>query len=66
MSGGREREGGAPSREGAYLNMMMPSIKVAQRAAPDPAHHWSLLSAKAGSRAPLAVVVEEGPPCARR
>jgi hypothetical protein len=34
-----ERERGwRPSRGGAYLNMMMPPMKVAQRAAPDPAH----------------------------
>jgi hypothetical protein len=46
--------------------MMMPSMKVAQRAASDPAHRWSLLGGGVGSRAPLAVVVEEGPPCARR
>jgi hypothetical protein len=42
MSGGREREGGARAG-GAYLNMMMPSMKVAQRVAPDPVHRWSLL-----------------------
>jgi hypothetical protein len=65
MSGGRER-GRRPSRGGAYLNMMMPPMKVAQRAAPDPAHRWSLLGGGAGSRAPLAVVVEEGPPCTRQ
>jgi hypothetical protein len=65
MSGGREREGGARAG-GAYLNMMMPPVKVAQRAAADPTHRWSLLGGGAGSRAPLAVVVEEGPPCARR
>jgi hypothetical protein len=62
-----ERETGwRPSKGRAYLNMMMPSMKVAQRAAPDPAYRWSLLGGGVGSRAPLAVVVEEGPPCAQR
>jgi hypothetical protein len=61
-----ERERAAPEQGAAYLNMMMPSMKVAQRAAPDPAHRWSLLGGGAGSLAPLAVVVEEGPPCARQ
>jgi hypothetical protein len=62
-----ERERGRrPKQGGAYLNMMMSSMKVTQRAAPDLAHRWSLLGGGAGSRAPLAVVVEEGSPCARR
>jgi hypothetical protein len=30
-----EREGVAPEQGGAYLNMMMPSMKVAKRAAPE-------------------------------
>jgi hypothetical protein len=34
----RERERAAPEQGGAYLNMMMPSMKVAQRAASDPVH----------------------------
>jgi hypothetical protein len=34
-----ERERGRRQEQGgAYMNMMMPSMKVAQRAAPDPAH----------------------------
>jgi hypothetical protein len=35
--GERER-GRRPEQGGAYLNMMMSSMKVTQRAAPDPAH----------------------------
>jgi hypothetical protein len=33
-----ERERAALEQGGAYLNMMMPSMKVTQRAASDPAH----------------------------
>jgi hypothetical protein len=33
-----ERERGRPEQEGAYLNMMMPLMKVVQREAADPAH----------------------------
>jgi hypothetical protein len=79
----REREGGARAG-GAYLNMMMPPMKVAQRVAPEQMTkemswgslaemRWDTHSEEADrhlgggdeSRAPLTVVVEEGPPYAR-
>jgi hypothetical protein len=38
-----ERERAAPEQGGAYLNMMMPPMKVAQRAAPNPTHRAYLV-----------------------